>query len=142
MYLHLYNNDAIVFMTFWTHTYSPHKIAYIVTYRNDPSLSASVAMVFLSFLNTNNISEYPINPVVTEVLYYHNFSTRPPTTIIHHTLQHIIHFTHTSFTAYSSIHTNFSCALIYIFLPKGLKKISASTLTRVSRYRPFIMNGL
>ena len=63
MYLLLYNNNTTVFLTVCTCTYLPHKIASIVTSGDVPSFSACVAILFLSFLKTNNISGYLVTPL-------------------------------------------------------------------------------
>ena len=63
MYLLLYNNNATVFLNVFTCTYLPHKIASIVTFVDVPSFSAYVAMVFLYFMKTNNISGYLVTPL-------------------------------------------------------------------------------
>ena len=118
-------------------------------------------------------------------LYYHHFPSRPPTTILRHTLQRLLHFTHPSityaqnyfrnslpkngvstsvqsyihitylshislipnsftlshltqcvktmpFTAHNSIHA-YPLVGILTFFSKGVKQISSSTLTHVSR---------
>ena len=136
-------------------------------------------------------------PVIMETLYYHHLYALPPTTVLRHTLQHILNFNHTpptyvnfSFqnsimtndvptsvwyythikslshiswtpnyfnllishltlranivflTAHAIVHTNTFTCLFTFYLKKGLKQISASTLTYVLRYNPFIINSL
>ena len=96
MYLLLYYNNTTFFRTFCTLTYSSHKIESILTYGNFLSFSDSNAMVFLYFLKTNNIYGYLVTPVVTDALYDHQFSAHTPTIVLCHTIQHLLHFTHTS----------------------------------------------
>ena len=79
---------------FWTRTCSPHKIAYIVTSVNFPSLSDSSATVFLYFVGTNNVSRYLVTPFFTEALYDYHLYTHPPNTVLRHTLQHLLKFTY------------------------------------------------
>ena len=84
------------FMTFWTHTYSPTKITYIITSVNVTYFYASSVTVFLYFLKTNNDSGYITTPVMTEEFYNNNFYACPPTNILRHIIQHVLHFTYTS----------------------------------------------
>ena len=76
--------------------YSPTIFASIVSTINIPYFSASSITLFLSFLKTDNVSEYIIPPVMTEALYDNNFSVRPPSSVLRHTLQHILHSTQPS----------------------------------------------
>ena len=92
--LHLNNNVATDFIPVWDHTYSPTIIYYIIRTRNIPYFSASDMTLFLSFMNTNNISGYIMTPVITEAFYNHHFSACPITTVLRHTLQHLLYFTH------------------------------------------------
>ena len=92
--LHLYNNDKTDFIHLWTRTYSPTKIASIVTSGNVPYFSASDVMVLLYFLKTQNVSGYIMTLVVMEECYDHQFSFRPPITRICHKLQRLLYFTH------------------------------------------------
>ena len=73
--------------------YLPTKTTSIITSGNTPSFSASYVTIFLSFMNTNNVSEYITAPVIMEAFYDQIFSTLPPTTVIRHTLHHLLHFT-------------------------------------------------
>ena len=45
-------------------------------------------------MNTNNVSGYMVTPDIMEEFYDHHLSALPPTAVLHHTLQHIINFTH------------------------------------------------
>ena len=76
--------------------YSPTIFASIVTTINIPYFSASSITLFLSFLKTDNVSGYIIPPVMNEALYDNNFSVRPPSSVLRHTLQHILHSTQPS----------------------------------------------
>ena len=96
MSLHLYKDDTTDFINFWNHMYSPTKLFSIVATRNFPSLYASDVTFFLSFLKTNNVYGYIMTPSDMESLCDNHFSTRPLPTVLRHTLQHILHFIHTS----------------------------------------------
>ena len=93
MSLHLYNDDTTDFIPFWNLIYSPTILYYIVTTGNIPSLCGSAITFFLSFLNTNNVSGYIMNLVMTEVFYDHHFSARPPTTLLCYKLKRLLHLT-------------------------------------------------
>ena len=98
MSLLIQNENTPVFIALCTRTYSPHKIAYIVTSRNVPYFFYSSATVFLYFLKDHNVSGYLVVLVVAEALYDNYFSSRTQNTALCHTLQHLLQFTHTSTT--------------------------------------------
>ena len=94
MSLHLYRKKATDFIHLWTCTYSQIILTSIITTGNIPSFSASVVTFFLSFMKTNNVYGYIMNPVMTEELYGHNFSRRAATTVLRQKNQYILHSNH------------------------------------------------
>ena len=94
--IYLYNNDAKYFINFLTRTYSPIILASIFTNGNVTSFFDSYITFFLYFLNTNNVSGYIITFVIMESFYDHYLFACPPTTVLCHTLKHLLHFIHSS----------------------------------------------
>ena len=72
------------------HIYHHFRKKYIFTW-----FRLNILCAFSEYLH---FSGYIITPVVTYALYDHRFYSRSPIAILHHTLQHILHFTHTSHT--------------------------------------------
>ena len=118
------------FMTFWTHTYSPTKITYIITSVNVTYFYASSVTVFLYFLKTNNVSGYIMVLVITEAFCDHHFFTHTLNTILHRTLQRLLHIPYPSPT-YAQ--TPFRNILPQNYLPASIKlSIQLMTLSRIS----------
>ena len=92
-------------------------ITYIITSKTFTSLSASGTTVFVSFLNIYNVSRYFMTPVEKDSLYNNHFYAPHLTDVLRHTLQHILHFTHTSPT-YAQ--TSFQNSLLKNDLPTNV----------------------
>ena len=92
--------------------------------------------VLIYFLKTNTVSGYLMTPVVKEALYDYYFYACPPNPIKLHTLQYIIHFTHTSPTyAWTSLQKS---------LPKNYAPTSVWSYINIESFSciPLITNSI
>ena len=88
MSLHLYNDYATEFITFWTT--QNQQIYLLLLPQLETFLLDYTVTFFLYFLKTDNVSGYIMTPVITEALYDNHLSTYTTTTVMRHTIQHLL----------------------------------------------------